>query len=226
MMTTLVGWLVRAAAVLTLAAVLSGCSTPSINPLYSDDGREVVADDRIVGEWVQAVNEGKDKPRPDRYTVTRVPVHDGDGRAAQYKMVRHRGGTDPAHTGPDSFEVHLVRLGGNHFIDAIPDQSALEGLGARFGLAVLPMHIIMPIRIEQDRLVVRPLDPNKVYQLLTDSPKTTPHAIRDKLVILTGTSREVQEFFRKFVAGDELFTEPVELTRVVKPEAGEPSPPR
>lgn len=212
-------------AMLPVIMLLAGCSTPSINPLYSDDAREVVADDRIVGEWVQVVKASKDKFRPDRFTVTRVPPREGDGAPPRYTVVRHRGAPDPAHAGPDSFEVHLVRLGGNHFIDAIPDQSALDGLDARFGLAVLPMHLIMPIRIEPDRLIVRPLDPDKVYRLVTDSPKTTPHAIRDKLVILTGNSREVQEFFRKFVAGDELFTEPVELTRSRNPETGELQPP-
>lgn len=209
-----------------VVSALTGCSTPSINPLYSEDFREVVSDDRLIGEWVQVVNEQKAKPRPDRFTVTRVPPRDEDDAAARYTVVRHRGAPDAAHasSGPDSFEVHLVRLGGNHFIDAIPDQAALEGLGGRFGLGVLPVHLIMPLRIEQDRLVVRPLDPNKVYKLLKESPKATPHTMRDKLAILMGTPREVQEFFRKFVAGDELFAEPVELTRMPKTES--PEPPR
>jgi hypothetical protein len=70
----------------------------------------------------------------------------------------------------------------------------------------------------------RPLDGRKVKALVEQSPKMTPHAIRDDLVILTGDVRQVQEFFRKVVETEDLFGEELKLTRAPAEPAASSAP--
>lgn len=195
-----------------LAAALTGCSTPSINPLYTADGEpETFTDDRVVGLWSNH-EPGDDRTIYEVHPRETDPARPGGPPATNRYTVTVRTGGERT-TGAD-FTVRLVRLGGQTFIDAIPAESATKGLGEKFGLGVLPMHIIMPMDIGNDDLTVWPLHNDRLRTFLEASPKSTPHAVRDNVVILTGTTPEVQRFFRKFGRSNEILAdEPVRLIR-------------
>lgn len=203
------------------AAVVAawGCSTPSVNAIYSEDESEVVIDDRVVGTWRQV-----EKDEPVRYHVAKRPAED-----ARFYPVRIAEGPGQGEKW-GRFELRLVRLGAHTYADLVPDKAERDRLGGRFGLAALAMHVIMPVVIGAESVTLRPLHPDKIRAMVEASPKTTPHAVRENLVILTGTTRQVQEFYRKIVAGDEVFGDPIVLARVaegdegseIKPRAGSP----
>ncbi len=202
MRTSLLFSLLVAYSALLFAA--GGCSTPSVNAIYSEDESEVVTDDRVVGSWRQVDKDDQQvryhvAPRPDdqaRFYPVRITEGAGEGE----KWGR--------------FELRLVKLGAHTYADLMPDKAERDRLGGRFGLAALAMHVIMPVTIGAESVTLRPLHPDKVRAMVEASPKTTPHALRDKLVILTGTTRQVQEFYRKIVAGDEVFADQMVLSRV------------
>lgn len=199
---------------------LTACSTPSINSIYSEDQSEVVRDDRIVGLW-RDDNSGKDSSRYRVSTASADSKDDAkDKPPAVYRLTIENSSGVPQ---DGEFEVRLVRLGATDFIDCYPAHSETKAMGDRLGMAAMPMHIIMPVVIKDDHVTVRPLDLGKVHALVSASPHMTPHAIRDKdIVILTGTTRQVQEFFRKVAGGDEVFDKTMELVRVPADEQPRP----
>lgn len=209
-------WLVRVWGAALGAAMLVGCSTPSINAIYSADESEVFTDDRVVGFWAEPADEpaveggakGAKEPKT-RYEVLKRNTPD-----ARWYPVRVIG-EDADKSG--SYEMRLVRLGAHTYADLQPDKPERERLAERLGLTALPMHVIYPVILADDRMTLRPLNGAKVKALLLETPKLTPHAVRDDLVILTGDSRQVQEFFRKVVETEELFDPRKELVRAAAP---------
>jgi len=195
-----------------LLCSIPACSTPSINPIYSPDESEVVIDDRLVGLW------GSDDPKKDgtRYRVL-ANEHAADPKLADhppksYRLTVESEGGAKKHA---AFELRLIRLGATDFIDCVPAASETRTLGDRYGLAAIPTHIIMPIAMKDNHATIRPLDLGKIHQLLTEAPNMTPHVIRDRdVIILTGSTRQVQEFFRKITGDDHVFAEPIELIRL------------
>ncbi len=190
----------------SLAVVLGGCSTPSINAVYSDDEHEVTTDDRIVGFWAE---DGKDSQV--RYEVKGRT----DEKANWYPVTVHGAGNDT----PSGFELRLAKLGAHLYADLYPDQSERSRMNDRLALAALPMHVVYPVAIKDDRVTMRPLDMDKVKALIRATPQMTPHAVRGDTIILTGDTRQVQEFFRKVVETDDLFRSPLDLVRSTAPEA-------
>lgn len=210
---------VRACVFGALAAVIAGCSTPSINPLYTDDYAEVVKDDRVVGLWAWADDKkGRDRYRveldgPPKEQAPGKPKPETDERKTVYRLtIEDEAGTPKKQS---AFELRLVRLGAGDYLDLYPTNSEVRELGDRYAMAALPMHIIMPVDLSDDRAVVRPLHMRRVHELLQESPGMTPHTVRDNdLAILTGSPRQVQEFFRRIGRGGELFDDPIELKRI------------
>lgn len=184
-------------------AALCGCSTPSVNPIYSDDQSEVSTDDRVVGVW----HEEDPKKSGTYYHIGKRT----DDQTVFYP-VRITSGPDAEKYG--RFELRLVKLGATTYADFVPDKGERDRLGGRFGLSAMSMHVIMPVTLGQDQVSIRPLDPGKVKAFVSQAPNMTPHALRDELVILTGDTRQVQQFFRKIAGGDEVFGDTVVLTRV------------
>jgi hypothetical protein len=188
------------------AAMLGGCSTPSINAVYSDDEHEITTDDRIVGYWAE---DGKD-------TKTRYEVGRRADEKTNWYPVKILG------AGPDKeggFELRLVKLGAHTYADFYPDQGERSRISDRLALAGLPMHVVYPVVISDEGVRMRPLDMEKVRALIRETPQMTPHAVRGDTIILTGDTRQVQEFFRKVVETDDLFATPMELVRSTAPEA-------
>ncbi|MCC6322451.1 MAG: hypothetical protein IT438_13560 [Phycisphaerales bacterium] len=196
---------------------------PSINAIYSDDRSEVVKDDRVVGLWkptdekksndryrVQAAEkprkaDTKSEPPAERETCYKLTLEDAQGNPKKNAQ----------------FEMRVVRLGANDFIDIFPSGSDTRDLGDRFGMSAIPTHIIMPIKIKDDHVVAQPLDLGKVKTLLAESPGMTPHAVRDgDVVILTGSPRQVQEFFRRIGGENEVFADAIELQRIGDADQG------
>jgi hypothetical protein len=205
-----------------MAAVVCGCSTPSINPLYSDEESEVVIDDRVVGTWVK-----EDKQEQDRYHVS--PRKDDKSKWYAVRIGEPgsaAGGVAAPGQGKHGlYEMRLVRLGAHTYADFHPAESERKNMLERLGLAAFPMHVIFPVTIGAEQVTLRTLDNAKVRALVEASPKMTPHAMQDDVVVLTGTTRQVQEFFRRIVDGEEVFGEPAVLKRA-EAEAEGASPPK
>ncbi len=189
-----------------LAMFLCSCEdtgnplVPCLHPLYADTDREF--DPALVGSWTDE----------DAY-VTFTFVKQGD---AAYKLTV----TEPEQEKPVAadFEVHLVRIGSQYFLDFYP---GAPNVGDDFyRLHLLPVHTIARITVEPEHLQLSLLDSawlkkqmdNKSVQL--DSNKV------DGDVILAATTEELQGFVDRFATDDDAFPNPLKLHRA-KPASEE-----
>lgn len=215
-----------AAGLLATSSMMAGCSTPSVNPAYSKDEHEVFADDRVIGMWVEVGEDGGKEKKDDVYRVTAPERREGDESARVYTLVveDRESGTDKS----GRYDARLVRLGAYEYLDLYPAEPARKDAGEKFGLGMMPMHIIMPMRIRDDRLELRPLDPDRMKTMLRASPRMTPHVLKDgDVVVLTGTTEEVQDFFRRIVGaaeGEEPFGKTMVLERMTERKLPEQKP--
>src|SRR5262245_9774434 len=109
--------------VLLAAALLTGCGTPSVHPVYSKD--KEATDAALVGAWKPT--DGSDKTI---YTVSR------EGGA--YRLVATAEGDKPERY---EFEVRLVQLGTFRFADVAASESDRKKLDEQWGTFFLPTHM-------------------------------------------------------------------------------------
>jgi hypothetical protein len=176
--------------VLLGCAALSGCGVPSVHPLYREI--DLVEAPGIVGCWVPAGdNEDKEK-----YKFFRKP------NEKAYTMVYTDGKT------PARFDVHLVRLGKDLFMDTVPGDNGADPEGSSFNNPLMCSHVvgvhnIWRIGLEGDSLELAGLDSKRLEEALDQGKLTVRHERQeqdgdsDPLIILTASTDELQAFVQK-----------------------------
>src|SRR5215813_2285477 len=86
-------------------ALLSGCITPSVNPLYTDN--DLVFEPVLVGVWV---DEGSTKATDENWAFEK-------GTGKSYKLT-----ITEDHGEKGEFETHLIKLKDHFFLDLKPSQ--------------------------------------------------------------------------------------------------------
>jgi hypothetical protein len=196
--------LALSALLLALATALTGCSTPSLNALASDD--TTITDDALTGVW-QPLDKDTQKPEEDEtYTIASA----GD---KQYEVtIEKKDDKDK----PMQFALRLVKLGDATFIDMTVSNAGRKDM-ERFGTTLAPMHNFLKYKRDGDTLEVWPLDDDYLQKALKNGDLTLAHAIHDqKDVVLTASTADLQAFFKTNAASDKLFESPGKLKRKPK----------
>lgn len=159
-------------------ALLLGCvgciedlaDQKAVEPLFAETDR--ASEPAILGSWVA----DGDEP----FTLT-IRSFEGD-----YVLTRTRKGrTDRP------IAVRLGRLDGTLYWDAtaLPGEDH-EGLREQH---LLPLHSIVRIRLEDERLVIAPLRSDWVKAALADELLDTPHVEIEGEPLLTGSTADLQQ---------------------------------
>jgi hypothetical protein len=130
----------RGVKLLIIAAVLislPACWTYSLHPIAEDNDPHLIYDPALAGTWLSG---GQNEP---------LLVVTGDAKLLTYslRLVKssETGGHDDV---PDvRFDVKMVQLGANRFLDALPQGDA-QGIGS------LPTHNILKVTLTHDSLAL------------------------------------------------------------------------
>ena len=168
----------RALVALLALAGLASC-VPSINPLYTD--KELVVDPALAGSWVDN----------DHETWTFAKASD----KSYTLLVEHDGKSAP-------FVAHLVALGGNRFLDIMPDDGPMKQADMLdlYKWSFIRVHMFLKVSQIGPALKMGFLDPDWLKKLLTADPRALQHARResDDDSLVTASTAELQAFMVKY----------------------------
>jgi hypothetical protein len=180
--------------------LMAGC-VPSLHPLYTP--KDVVYDPTLVGVWADqnSPDSGKWEFRPAEPNSYTMIYTDKEKKAG-------------------SFTLHLLKIDGMLFLDVFPNDPHLPQNGY-YQLHLLPVHTFMKVDQIEPALKLRLMDVDKFTKRLEKNPALLKHEIlqqgSDKKVVLTASTKELQEFMRKHAGDKDVFGEPSNLKRVLSP---------
>jgi len=194
----------------SLAAFLGGCiPVMSLHPLYTE--KDIVFEEGLLGTWLEDVN----KPEAFwKFERVEKPKN-------AYKLILS---DEEGHKG--SFIAHLVKLQDKLFLDAYPSESPWEPeepneVDFLFNnLFLLPTHTFMKIDSIEPELKIRLTLESKMEELLEENPNAVKHTKTEERLVLTASTKELQEFVLKYVDDENLFTDEIVLNRKA---AGDPN---
>lgn len=186
-----------------LAVILGGCvPVISLHSLYTED--DVVLDKKLYGTWVDDANSPK----------TTWEFESIDEPKNAYKLIF----TDEEGQ-KGSFVAHLVKLQDRLFLDIFPSELPWEQEDPNKidwpynTLFLIPAHTFVKIDSIEPQLKLRLTLETDMKDLLKENPNAVKHtSIRDRTVI-TGSTKELQEFVLKYADDKRLFTDQVTLSR-------------
>lgn len=178
--------------VAALAAVLTGCM-PSVNPFYTD--QDLVFDPRLVGTW-QKSGEAEtwqfEKEGENAYKLTLI---DKEGRRGLLK-------------------ARLFKQRDELYLDLTPTECNFAADQAEIvGASMFPGHLLVRVAQIEPALKLAFSDFDWLAKLLEKEPAALAHHAEEKRLLLTASTRELQQFVARHRAEGELFQKPDEFVR-------------
>ncbi|MFZ0212524.1 MAG: hypothetical protein WBE20_16415 [Candidatus Acidiferrales bacterium] len=188
-------------AIALTTTLLGGCAY-SLHPLYntSDNVREP----GLAGIWTDKDNK-----------ITIQENSDGS-----YEL----SGTDANSHFEARYDVHLVRLGGNLFADAIFDAQSQNGKDIDLPGGVVPLHVIYKVSLSGDTLQTAGLNHDWLLaQFKTQKISIAHEMMGDKPdgdIVFTAPPDELRKFIAQIADTPDAFAEPDTLHRQKQVGAG------
>jgi hypothetical protein len=186
-----------------LAVIVGGCiPVISLHPLYTE--KDVVVDKKLYGTWTDDPNSPKttwefksiDEPK-NAYNLT---FTDEDGKKG-------------------SFVAHLVKLQNRLFLDIFPGESPWEAEDPNKmnwpynSLFLIPAHTFVKVDSIEPQLKLRLMLESNLEELLKENPSAVEHTSVGDRLVLTGSTKKLQEFILKYADDKKVFTDQVILSR-------------
>lgn len=165
----------------------------SLRPFYSE--ADLQSDPLLAGTW-------RDKEGDVTFTFEQ-------SAEKEYKLVVKEKEGEKESAG--EFEAHLVRLGGNLFLDFFP-KSLHEG-DDFYRVHFVRGHSIARIEIGLDSSEMTFLSASWLKRKIEEKSIDTPHEKVDGSLVLTGTVEEVQDIVFLHAEEEGAFSEPLTLER-------------
>ena len=190
---------VLAVVCLALVALLPGCIVQSLHPLYTQ--KELVFEPALIGVWERVVEEDEWEWRET------LPLTFEQGEGKTYRMSVGEG-EEPA-----TFEVHLVKLGDNMFLDFFPDPPE-EWVGAYAG-HVVPVHSFWRMWLEGDELRIAWLNIEWLDEQIEQGKVAVKHEREEEAtaLLLTADTKDLQQFLLEHADDPEAFPVPTPYER-------------
>lgn len=188
------------------ALLFGGCTTPSLNALATPE--TTVTDQELVGRWID----------PEDADTTYVVTTAGEN-TYELKCI-----PKDASKRPLQFSFQLCRLADTRFIDLTITKAAADDLGEKYGTCALAAHVFMKMRRKGDDLTVWQMKNDWLNDGLKGGEVKLAHATirppgEDKEnYVLTGSTSELQSFFRRNAETEEAWDKPGNFKR----DTGEP----
>lgn len=182
--------------VVTMAAwaVVGGC-VPSLHPFYSPE--TTVFREDLLGTWINS---------SDNETWTFTSSNDGEYAVT---FMDSEGLTG-------AFEVHLLSLGNEMYLDFYPEPPEMESNEFYLG-HLLPIHTLAHLQITDSGLAVAGMNPEWVEAFVDAHPEKLAAEKLDQSLVLTASTADLQHFVTEYRDDGEMFiSDPDWLTRTKK----------
>lgn len=202
--------MIRYWALAMLLAVVGGCATPSVHPIYTED--TIITSEAIVGTWVEENGENV-------YTITPI-----EGTTS-YRLRYSQRSEAASKTQAREYEARLVKLGPHLFLDVAAAESDRRQISEQHGTFFVPTHMFLRVRVEGDRGTAWWLRRDWLRDALAEGQVRLPATPLDpNTILITAETPALQRFLRTFAETEEAW-EPVHLTRVRSGKGPSPTPP-
>lgn len=172
---------------------ITGCSLPSIHPLY--DENTTVTDSRLEGSWQSGPES--------QWTFKKVAGE------SYYKVAYTEG------EATNTFDVHLVKLGKNFFLDFIPDELEPKSLTSFTMMHLVPAHTFAKLELSDDKMIIHPFDADFISEQIKNNRMRIKHEITaNNDVLLTANTEDLQKFVLKYADKEEVFEDGEIWTKV------------
>lgn len=192
-----------------LAALLGGClPVLSLHPLYTE--KDVIFQEKILGKWVDDHNNPEtiwqfsrvDEPK----NAYKLLFSDQEGKKGVFiaNLVRLR-----------SAETSKSRL----FLDIFPAELPWEIEDPNKvelpynSLFLIPVHTFIKIDSIEPKLKMRLTDEEEMQKLLEEKPYAVEYTFVEDRLILTASTKELQNFILKYADDERVFKRDIVLRR-------------
>lgn len=180
-----------AASVLALTACI-----PSLHPFYLE--KDVVFDQRLVGEWVEKDKE--EKPETWRFekgdeNAYKLLITEGDGKSGE-------------------FDTRLFKLKQELFLDLTPREiNFATNQSDLVGMCLIQGHMLVRVPQLEPSLRLAFIDSDWLQKYLEENPQSLAHHKEGDRPVLTAPTAELQEFVLQHMGEGELFQKPGEMVK-------------
>jgi len=155
--------------------LLSGCPSFSSHPLYTEE--DAVVEPALEGTW----NAGPDD---------NVEFHFQKAGEHEYSLAI----SYPNSKVSQNYEVHLVRLGGQLFMDLIFKDQTVDGTKLDNPIGVVPEHVIVKIRISGDDLAYATLEDDAIRNQGITESAPLDYQMADGSLLVTAQTGALQRY--------------------------------
>lgn len=182
--------------VAALAAVLTGC-IPSVNPFYTE--QDVSFDPRLVGLWQKSGEQETWQFEKEGEKAYKLTLTDKDRRRGVLK-------------------ARLFKQSDDLYLDVTPTDCEFASDQADIiGACMMPGHLLIRVAQVEPTLKLAFFDFDWLAKHLEKDPGALAHHAEEKRLLLTASTRELQQFVARHRAEGELFQKPEELVRQASP---------
>ncbi len=191
-----------------LAVILGGC-VPSLQPLYTNN--DLIFEPKLLGKWVSV------DPNM-QWQFEEVPV---PGDAKKYYIL-----TVTDEKGSGKFDAHLLKLDNMTFLDLFPKDPNVQNCD------LTKIHLVLAhtfYKVEQidPNFQLKTLSPDDMKKFLEKDPNAIKYEKTDNGILLTASTKDLQEFVKKNANNEDIFKDFVKFKRpaVKEPKTIEPNTP-
>lgn len=192
---------------LSVLLATSACSVQSLHPLYSEE--VLWYDEAMEGDWVD--NDGRLWTLENAALLKSLHSGTSNGVSSRRKMylASYADEKDTLY----AFEIHLLRLGKQRFVDIFPWEKYTEKMiNGSMIVNLLPVHTFAKIELRGDSLFLSEIDGSWVKDLVKNNQIRISHEKVDlyggEEIILTASTEELQKFIIKYQNDPKAFLEP------------------
>lgn len=187
----------------TIFLFLGSC-IPSLFPLYFE--KDLITNSDLIGIWKEddshntwAFYPDEDKKSYNLWFTEKENNNNDDGREGVLGI----------------FETHLFKLGNNYFFDFFPGENDEldEKINTLMEFHLVPAHTFAKVEISKDTIKILQFDIDHMEELLENGKIRIRHVRPDDNIILTASTKELQEFFIKYSEDEDAFIDPIILIK-------------
>jgi hypothetical protein len=205
----------------TLAFIIAGCVPVwSLHPLYDD--KHLAFDEKLLGTFTEDNNDASiiweftQATEPNTYQLLFSSVSKDDPNIAK-----------------GIFDVHLIKLDSQLFLDIFPKEApwenddALKHMKWAFNtFFIIPVHTFAKVEFLDSQLKIRLTDDDNFKKLLKADPNAVKYELVDNKPVLTASPQQLQSFILKYADDNRLFSDEKTLTRKISKPAEDVNEPK
>jgi hypothetical protein len=185
-----------------LAVFMGGCVL-SLHPLYTEN--DLIFEEKLLGTWAEEGSKETwqfKRANSDSNKYYEMICIDKEGKKGR-------------------FDAGLGKLNNMMFLNIFPKESELNE-NDFYKFHILPVNSFIKIENIQPTLELRVMNPDNLKEMLENDPNLIKHEIVHDRLVLTASTKELQEFLKAHANDEGLFGEPSKMKRVQPKEPNAP----